>query len=293
MRLDLDHVGVAVRDLDAGFDRYARLGFRLTSRSLHSGATVAGGPVQPWGSGNHCAMLQEGYLEVIGLTDPALPSSVKSLVARYEGLHIVAIGCGNADEAHAALAAAGLPVEGVRALERDAAYGVDDAQTRRARFRNVYVDRAAYPEARFLFIEHLTRDVLWQPHLLEHPNGATRIETLWMVAEDGQATAAKLGALLRREAVPGEIGIEIRLDRGTIAVVSPAHWRTWTGEEQPPPGLPAPAGISIGVIDLRRTEAFLESARVSFRRIGDGAGREGIFVPPREACGAGLLFTQS
>jgi len=292
MRLDLDHVGVAVRDLDAGFDRYSRLGFRLTSRSLHAGAIVAGGPVQPWGSGNHCAMLTEGYLEVIGLTDPALPSSVKNLVARYEGLHIVAIGCRDADETHAALAAAGLPVEGVRALERDASFGVHDEQTRRARFRNLYVDRTAYPEARFLFIEHLTRDVLWQPHLLEHPNGATRIEALWMVADDAQATAAKLGALLRREAVPGEKGIEIRLDRGTIAVVSPAQWRTWTGEEQLPP-LPAPAGVSIGVNDLRHTEAFLESAGVAFRRIGVGAGREGIFVSPQDACGAGLVFTQS
>ncbi|MBK6982085.1 MAG: VOC family protein [Betaproteobacteria bacterium] len=292
MRLDLDHVGVAVRDLDAGFARYDRLGFRLTARSLHAGATVVGGPVQPWGSGNHCAMFREGYLEVIGLTDATLPSSVKSLVARYEGLHIVAMGCDNADEAHAELTAAGAPVEGVRALERDASYGPRDEQTRRARFRNLYVDRDAFPEARLLFIEHQTRDVLWQPHLLEHPNGATRIETLWLVAQDASATALRIATLVRREATPGEKGIEIRLDRGTIAVMSPQQWRSWTREDELPP-LPAPAGASIGVVDLRRTEAFLASAGVACRRIADAAGRESVFVPPREACGAALVFTQS
>ena len=64
----LDHAGVAVRDLDAAEAAYRRLGFNLTPRSIHSGAVEPGGPVVPWGSGNHCAMFADGYLEVVGLT---------------------------------------------------------------------------------------------------------------------------------------------------------------------------------------------------------------------------------
>ena len=71
--LELDHVGVAVNDLDVGREVYERLGFTLTPRSIHSGSKTPGGPVEPWGSGNHCAMFRDGYLELIGLTDPDLP----------------------------------------------------------------------------------------------------------------------------------------------------------------------------------------------------------------------------
>jgi len=53
---ELDHVGVAIKDLERGRAIYQRLGFRLTARSIHSGSREPGGPVEPWGSGNHCAM---------------------------------------------------------------------------------------------------------------------------------------------------------------------------------------------------------------------------------------------
>ena len=34
--LDLDHVGIAVHDLDAAAAQYRRLGFRLTPRGYHT-----------------------------------------------------------------------------------------------------------------------------------------------------------------------------------------------------------------------------------------------------------------
>jgi tryptophan 2,3-dioxygenase len=45
-----------------------------------------------------------------------------------------------------------------RQLERDAAYGPQNNELKRAAFRNMYFDPAKYPEARLLYIEHLTRD---------------------------------------------------------------------------------------------------------------------------------------
>ena len=123
MKRELDHCGVAVKSLDRGRDAYARLGFQLTARSFHSGARTKGGPVEPWGSGNHCAMFRDGYLEIIGLTDASMYITVKDMVAIYEGLHIVAIGSGEADAAYAEFQKAGAPVEAPRALERDAAFG--------------------------------------------------------------------------------------------------------------------------------------------------------------------------
>ncbi len=267
LNLELDHVGVAVKSLDRGRDAYARLGFRLTARSFHSGSRTPGAPVEPWGSGNHCAMFREGYLEVIGLTDENKYSSVKDMVADYEGLHIVAIGWGNAEAARPQMLARGVPVDAVRSLERDAAFGPDDAETRRARFRNCFVARDKFTEARFLYIEHLTRDVLWQPHLLEHPNGAVAIEEVYFASADPQATAQKLAALLPSPT------------RGRFHVVSAADWKF-----RPLPPLPAPVGFGVRVDSLAKTRACLTAGGVKFEE------NDGVWTSPADGCGSAIRF---
>ena len=118
---ELDHAGIAVRDLDAAEAAYRRLGFNLTPRSIHSGSVEPGGPVVPWGSGNHCAMFADGYLEIVGLTDPALHSSVKTFLERYEGAHIIAIGSGDTDATYRALSTRSEGVKAPVRLQRDAA----------------------------------------------------------------------------------------------------------------------------------------------------------------------------
>lgn len=291
LHLELDHVGVAVPDLEAGRVAFQRLGFQLTPRSLHQGALRPGSPVEPWGSGNHCAMFEWGYLEVIGLTDPALPSSVKDLVARYTGLHILAIGCTDAKRTHDALAAAGAPVEPIRALERDAAFGPTGEETRRARFRNLYVDRKAHPEARILFIEHDTPEVLWQPHLLTQPNGVIGLEAVTFAAADPAPVAQRLAKLLQREASALEGGAEIALGRGTIQVLSEKAWAAIAREPAAVP-LPAPVGATFRVASVAQTQAAFDKGGVAYRKLPAAAGKSTLVVPAREACGATLTFVE-
>ncbi len=87
----LDHVAVVSRHADALFGAYERLGFALTPLSMHSGALGPGGPVVPWGTGNRCAMLRAGYLELIAIVDEERPCGIfPELLRRYKGLHIIA-----------------------------------------------------------------------------------------------------------------------------------------------------------------------------------------------------------
>lgn len=275
LALELDHVGVAVKSLERGRQAYARLGFTLTARSFHSGSRAPGAPVETWGSGNHCAMFREGYLEIIGLTDPEKYSSVKDMVARYEGLHIIAIGVDpggragtSVDAARDALVAAGIPVEAARSLERDAAFGPKDEEVRRAKFRNCYLDRQRYPEGRFLYIQHLTREVLWQPHLLAHANGAVGIDEAWFASDDPGATRARLAPVF-----PDAV-------RGRFRVVAPGEWPF-----RPLPPLPSPVGFGIRVESLDRTRSHLASQGIAVTE-DQGA----LWVGPEDACGAALRF---
>jgi hypothetical protein len=289
MKRELDHVGVAVKSLDRGRDAFSRLGFQLTARSFHSGSRSTGAPVEPWGSGNHCAMFREGYLEIIGLTDASMYSSVKDMVARYEGLHIVAIGCGSADSAYAEFQKAGAPVEAPRALERDAAFGPGDRETRRAKFRNMYVERDKFVEGRFIFIEHLTRDVLWQPHLLNHPNGALAIDAVYFVVADVEATARKFAPLFsdRIEPLPGVT--KLTLDRGAMWLADEASWRQRVPGSFVPP-LPSPAGFGIRVQSIEATRRYLESNGVILHA---GMNASQFWVAPEDACGAAIQFHQA
>ncbi|HEX2826246.1 MAG TPA: VOC family protein [Burkholderiales bacterium] len=284
----LDHVGVAIKDLERGRAAYERLGFTLTPRSLHRGSPSPGAPVIPFGSGNHCAMFRDGYLEIVGLTDPAIYSNIKSLVARYEGAHIVAFGVDSADAAYETLKRRGIAVEGVRKLERDAAYGRDGSDTRKAAFRNLYFDLAAYPESRMIFIEHLTPDVLWQPHLLDHPNGAVAIRDVFLCAADAQAVADKYAALFGADAKSTADGEwRIALARGSVWIATPEAWaRRAPGAAAP--ALPSPAGIGFSVKDLAATRALLAKNGADPRDGADGA----IWVLPADACGAAILFFQ-
>ena len=227
-------------------------------------------------------MFREGYLEVLGLTDPNRYSSVKDMVARYEGLHIVALGCADADSTYRALSDAGVPVEAPRALERDAAYGPADNEIRRARFRNIYLDRARYPEARFLYIEHLTRDVLWQPHLLDHPNGALALEEVYFCAEELETSASRISAAvgLIRHLRPAHV--ELRLTRGRLLVLDRTTWGTQHFAVQA--NAPMPVGFGVRVRSLEATRALLAERSVQT------VAQDGIWVAPESACGAAIRF---
>lgn len=223
--LQLDHVGLATRQLDRARGTYTRLGFTLSPRSMHAGTVEPGGPVVPWGSGNHCAMFQSGYFELLGLVDASLPSSVKHMVDRHEGLHVVALACDSAQDAYAQARAAQATQRAPVDLERDVPEGPSGLRMGRARFRNVYLDEARYPEGRLILIEHRTPELLWQPHLLSHPNGAEALTDVVMVPTDLGEAASRYQQLL---GLPQRLGQLLRFamqGQGSLWLASEAALR--------------------------------------------------------------------
>ncbi|MFQ3622587.1 MAG: VOC family protein [Acetobacteraceae bacterium] len=265
----LDHVGVAGADLDSLAAAFDRLGFRLTPPSPHHAPGPDGRP-QPTGTGNRCAMLREGYLELIAVIDPARPSaSLARMIARHAGIHILAFAIDDPDAELARLRAEGLAIDGIAWLERpigeDGAGGV-------ARFARLPLPDA--PEGRIQLIRHLTPGLLWQPPLLDHPNRAVALEEAVIAVEEPEATLARLARLTGI----GPSGDMIALPRGRVRV---------TGGE-PFPGIPAPVLPFIAGVVLRT-----DDGAAAIRRLCGGLGRDtasGFLVPPEHAGGAALLF---
>ena len=286
MKLVLDHIGVGVRDLDRGREAYARLGFALTPRSVHRGSLTPGGPVVAWGSANHCAMFDQGYLEIIGPSPPDATGSIRDMVERYEGAHIVAIGCEDSQKIYEAFSVLGLPVQPPRLLERDAPYGVAGDETRPASFRNAMFDPTVFDEGWLFYIQHLTPDVLWQPHQLAQPNGVVALREIYFCAPGAEAVAAKFAPMLR--SVPEKHGPgdwRLPLVRGAARILEPDAWNR-LAPDQPTPEPPAPVGIGFRVSSLDRARDHIEANGIVFR---DGALP---WVGADDACGTVLFFSE-
>jgi hypothetical protein len=284
--LDLDHIGTAVRNLDKGQSAFEDLGFKLTVRSHHKGAATPGGPIEPWGSANHCAMLEQGYLEILGIVDDTKFATAKALLAKYEGPHIVAFRPVSF-EAVQALTESGLAIDPARSLERMTPYGSGD-EMRRVAFRNMRFSTEVFTEAQFQFTEHLTRDVMWQPQLLVHPNGATALDRIYLCSEDPAKTAHKFAPVLGREPralSPGEILFD--LEASSFCVLSPAAWATRSGNA-PAHAIPAPVGYRVRTSALKLAEDVLTRNKVPYVRNDEGE----IRVEPAHACGNVIFFIE-
>ncbi|MFN4088200.1 MAG: VOC family protein [Alphaproteobacteria bacterium] len=294
--LKLDHVGIAAGDLDTATATYDRLGFHLTP-AVPAAATEPGAP-SGWAS--RYAMLVSGYLELMGVTDAALDSPVKAMLARYQGAHIVAFAVSDATRAFAVLDARTTGMKGVRDLERAAARTPGErpgGQPERARFRTTHTAADAFPEARFVFVEHLTPAVLRPPHLIDHPNGALRLAEIAICAGDFIESRMRIAALLGADPHAEDADTAVwHLAQGGLRLLSEAGLRRWTPGVQPP-HLPCVAGLTIEVAHLHKTRDLLEARGIAFAEsLAEGDDGEStpvaLRIDPQETHGVVILFTQ-
>jgi hypothetical protein len=263
VRLTLDHVGAVVGDLDQAARQWQRLGFTLAPQSRQRGAVPGQSGMQSWATANRCAIFERGYLELIGTVDPSAYNPWQRFVERFEGLHLVALRCVNADQAFGRLHAAAPFLDPPVARERKLTYRGEE---RTMRFRNIFSRDAECPEARYIVIEHQTPELLWQPELMQHENGARGLEEAWIVTDDA--------AVVRRAEVLDDVVKTI----GTRAFAERFGWT---------PPAPRLAAITVAFADLARAIGLLEQRGIQISRRCDD-----IWIGPQECCGFIMRLTQ-
>lgn len=275
---DLDHVGVGVRDLDAAARAYERLGFTLSPFARHAGAVEPGGPTVQRATGNRCAMLSAGYIELIAIIDPKLPSGdMAARIADREGIHIVAFGCDDPAATNAALKEAGFGARGTVYLERM----VDTPQgPRLAKFDRVPVAASDVPEGVIFHLKHLTRDAIWQPQLLKHANGAVALDEVVIHVTDLNEAARRFERQLGVRGAGNGGTRTFTLPRGRCVLVDSTAL-----PQADAPKAPAVVGITVTTSSIGQAEEILKGKAVSHSRRGDR-----LFVDPKETCGVFLTF---
>ena len=275
----LDHTAFFVPAMDAAADALERCGFRLTPFTVQTNRE--GGATVPSGTGNRCAMLRNGYLEVLTAThDTPLAAQLRERIADHTGLHLAALTTADAAAEHRRLGAAGFPTLPLVDMRRPV--GEDFA-----RFTIARITHGTMPEGRAQFLTHHTERLVWLGDMLDHPNGAEALTALWIADDDPAEPAARYARFTGRPARPEGAVMTIALDRGALNFATPNYLGEAMGIVAAGK-LPCLVAASIAVASLARLEACLAGSGLAYRRKASGIA---VAMPP--ALGDTLLFGES
>jgi catechol 2,3-dioxygenase-like lactoylglutathione lyase family enzyme len=273
----IDHCMIVVRDLDAAAARYRRLGFSLTPRGIHSAYM---------GTGNHCIMFQEDYLELLGVltaTDANF-ARLKSLERDGEGLKELALAGQSADAAREAFAAAEL--DPLPAIEFSRPVDLPTGP-REAKFRVTRLPYNRLPGLNLFMCQHYTRNLVWLPQYQSHANGVCAIAGLVVCVADPASAAQPYAKLLATSvAGTGDGGARVGIGQAELRFVTPAALATRFPNVRFRTASAFVAALELVSEDLGKAAAHLTQEGVPHGRAADGA----VEVPPEEACGVMIRF---
>lgn len=189
----LDHVVVAVHDLDAAADKWRSLGFTLSPRGTHSAHV---------GTGNYTIVLDLDYVELLGvLQDTDLNEPSRAFLQRHgDGIERAALTTGDAATGVAALRALGIEAKGPVELSRPVELPEGgDGEASFSVF--LWPDDAAVADLRIFACQHHTRGMVWTPALQSHANTAFGIARLELVSKTPYDAARHLARLIDSQAL--------------------------------------------------------------------------------------------
>jgi catechol 2,3-dioxygenase-like lactoylglutathione lyase family enzyme len=278
----IDHVVIAVGDIAQAAATYRRLGFTLTPHGRHT-----------MGSENHCVMFERDYFELLSVP-------VAHPVTRYyqdflregEGLAALALATDDARGFHAELTADGIaadaPVDFSRPVQL--AHGTFDAS-----FRITQLAAEATPAGRVFACQHFTREVVWRPEYLQHPNAVTALGRVVAVADAAQlkTLAERYASIFAVAPRPGSIGGAPSFDVETGN--TPLSFTTTAGLAQLLPGVGVVTRPQPCFAALYFRSANLAATREVLRANGVpcvAPSPQALAVSPEHANGVALVFTE-
>jgi Glyoxalase-like domain len=276
----IDHVIVAVRDLERARLGWTRLGFTLTPRGRHLGR----------GTANYCIMFARDYLELIGLVEHDEQSHrLEAFLADREGAMAVAFApAGPTEEAAAALAARGLHPGEPRALSRQLEL---PEGTVVPRFSLLTLPAAETPDLDCFLCGQLTPELVRRPQWLTHPNGAIGLRSLTIVVAETAPLLPAYDLLFGiHEVTTTDAVVAVRCGPHRLLFATQDDFETMHPGIALPADFPVPgiAAIELAVTRRDDTADYLAQRQIEFDKFPDGR----LAVPASEANGTILFFSE-
>lgn len=223
MTRGIDHLVVAVRDLDRAAAAYEANGFTLTPRARH-----------PWGTENRLVQLDGAFIELLTVpagVDIAAPGKGsfsfggfnRDFLSRHEGASMLVLDSVDPVSDRAGFATAGLKVFEPFGFEREAIG--PDGQVRKVSFDLTFTADPDAPALGFFTCRNRYPENFWKPEYQTHGNGAQSLAEVILVAGDPADHHVFLEAFTGvRELRATSLGIECKTARGLISILSPVAY---------------------------------------------------------------------
>ncbi len=287
----IDHLVLAVRDLDAAAARYQALGFTLTPRAVH-----------PWGTANRLVQLDGSFLEILTVAEPdsitghgpgvfSFGAWNRDWLAKREGFSMLVFESQDHLADAREFAASELFCE-VAPFEFARLATLPDGSQREVAFSLAFLVSEQLPDAVMFTCRQHAPELFWKPEFQRHANGARRVLEVAMVTHTPAEVAPLFGELHGAEALveQTETRVRVRTARGDVVILTPEAFASGYGAQ---PSRTAPAGAHfagcrIGVADLAAASDLLAANGVTTRW-----SEAGLTVPAEKLFGLTLVFSQA
>ena len=234
MMKGINHLVLAGHDLEATRSHYANLGFTVTPRGQH-----------PFGTGNSLVQLRGTYLELLAITAPqdvpehhaghfSFAAFNRDYLARHEGFSMLVLDTEDARADIAAWRTAGLQTYEPFDFSRTAKMA--DGQEIMVSFSLAFVSHPAAPWLGLFACQHHAPHYFEQPRYLQHGNGATKVEDVWIVGETATNLAGFMHTVTGAKAISGDpSATTLQTRTGAIVLARPAAFESAFGVPAPHP----------------------------------------------------------
>jgi catechol 2,3-dioxygenase-like lactoylglutathione lyase family enzyme len=280
----IDHLVVAVQDLDKAAEFYQRLGFQVGSRNRHS-----------WGTENRLVQFPASFIELItigeGASIPAHQSGafsfgafVQDYLKHREGVAMLVL-----DSQDAKADAAGFAKQGIGSFEpfhfERAGRRPDGSETKVA-FTLAFAALESAPRAGFFVSQHHFPENFWNPEFQRHENGALGIASVALTTpEPGQLKGFLTGFTGVEPTSPDSDDLSFRLTGSHVDVLTPDDAAEIYLSVEAELDQPSFVAYAVQVEDIMAQAKRMDQAEIPYQHIGSR-----LIVPASAAFGAAIAF---
>ena len=286
MARGLDHIVHAVRDLDAVAALYRKLGFLVGARNAHHRA---------WGTRNHIIQFSGTFIELLTVADA---SGIEPHTSRT-----FSFGAHNRDFLNGGEGLSMLVLQGLGGADTDEfrtrkigdfeTYDFEregkrpDGTPIKVAFSLAFARDPKAPEIGFFTCQHRYLENFWNPAFQVHPNTASGVTSVVLVANnlaDHHIFLEAFSGVCDLHATSSSISLKI--PNGAIEVMNPNAYADHFGMRPPDTSNSARlAAIRFSVRDPAAPEAVFKNAAIPYTKYMDR-----LIVGPDVAMGATLIF---
>jgi catechol 2,3-dioxygenase-like lactoylglutathione lyase family enzyme len=280
----IDHLVIAVHDLDKAAEFYQRLGFQVGARNKHS-----------WGTENRLVQFPGTFLELITIGEGAnIPphgqgtfsfgAFVRDYLQEREGLAMLVLDSQDAKADAAAFSQQKIGAFQPFFFERTGKKP-DGSETKVA-FTLAFASMERAPKAGFFVCQQHFPENFWNPAFQKHDNQAINVSSVALTASDPDRLRRFASTFTGVEPIrPSGHDLSYRLAGSHLDIMMPDDAGELYVSVEAELDQPSFVGFAVWVEDIQRQAIRLDSAEIPYQHVGSR-----LVVPASAAFGVAIAF---